>query len=423
MRIHMVGALWIAALPLALAVGCQSNAGLVREVTDMPCKVVQTNGLELASNRKFVFGKQYYANRMVVGEDGSVYVAGGNLDRRVTADLEPVPVEGFLAKLDGATVVWVRDVLSGSSLGAADVDVGPDNTVYVVTKAPTDEAVLYPAVGRNMVLKYDTHGRLLWRSTFGTAMTGGRATICVAHNGDCYVAGTTQAYGEEDRGDVYLAFLNEVGQLQWQVQFGSDGADHPYDMALQEPGQRELHVVGSTRGDLAAPNAGQEDVFVAQYARNGWQKAIRQFGGPGSDRGVGVVTDGPAVLVRSHEETAQASHAVLSRFNARAGLEWRLEFRESLGRDTRAIAVDDDGNCYLAYLGYESPESWDDPGRTYLAIVGVDPGGQVSGSIELNTDCAEVRDLAVDRRGNVYVLCSGEFDYGFAVFRLAVTAD
>ena len=76
-------------------------------------------------------------------------------------------------------------------------------------------------------------------------------------------------------------------------------ADRGYALATDATGN--IYVTGYTRGNLAATNLGDKDVYVAKLDPNGTQLWVQQFGSAGEDKGWGVAATGDGIRRRRHD--------------------------------------------------------------------------------------------------------------------------
>ena len=143
--------------------------------------------------------------------------------------------------------------------------------------------------------RVDPGGSVVWQRQFGGPMWD-RGFDVTAFAGGAYVSGYT--FGDigdapgPGGGDVFVARFDAAGNRAWVVQFGTERTDWGQGSALAPDGG--VYVTGFTEGDLAGPNAGDRDAFVARLAPDGAIAWVRQFGGAATDwtRGVDVDGDG-----------------------------------------------------------------------------------------------------------------------------------
>ena len=147
--------------------------------------------------------------------------------------------------LDGG---WVVQFGPGFDESANDVIVDASGDVYVVGKGSLDG---YGRMwsGEALIRKYDASGNELWTRQFGTLWEDEIQGV-VLHDDHIYVVGTTAGALPScihmDNYDGFLSKYDTNGNEIWTRQFGTDNADHVFDLAVDIWGN--LYVVGDTMG-------------------------------------------------------------------------------------------------------------------------------------------------------------------------------
>lgn len=204
------------------------------------------------------------------------------------------PAEGqpdmFAARIsDSGRVQWLREYREQGIQQANSVAViDGDGAVIAGFTIPLRDV---PTEPDGLLLRIDAAGRELWRYQTESRANTSFADAVVHADGRISVAGLT--YADVDgvaaaTSDVILLTFDADGELLWQVQFGSDGDDVPFRLALDA--NSDLVVFGNTSGALGA-SSGAVDVFVASYTADGEQSWLQQFGGNGDDKTIALVTD------------------------------------------------------------------------------------------------------------------------------------
>src|SRR5205085_12391798 len=102
--------------------------------------------------------------------------------------------------------------------------------------------------------------------------------------GGAFIAGATRGdLGGPSAGvnDAWLGRLDRAGNRAWLLQLGTAAEDLAY--AAAPDGAGGVFVGGSTRGSLAAPNQGEEDIWLARYTPSGERLWLIQFGTAASE--------------------------------------------------------------------------------------------------------------------------------------------
>ncbi len=249
-----------------------------------------------------------FANGVLVGGDGSVYVVGG------TQSFGAGWYDVLILKFDSSgNLIWAH------TWGGSSFDVGYDlsfdlngnlviaaesysfGSCTVLLKMSTDGAVLSantwkgpasydsaysitvdasgntilagiswdysvsPEHNSILVLKYDSQGNLLWNRNWagpGGDESSGRKTVRTDAQGNIYIAGRTTIVRGSSDFDVLLLKIDLDGNLLWSQKWGGTGYDTAN--ALWIDSNYDSSVVGST-----ASVTGVQSALVQQYDSNG----------------------------------------------------------------------------------------------------------------------------------------------------------
>ena len=134
------------------------------------------------------------------------------------------------------------------------------------------------------VLKLNPEGSIIWQNTYGTDSSDVGENIIIENDGTIYLTGNTKGnFGGNALGkkDCFILFLNQEGEQQGVVQFGSPNNDEGYGITIGDDSL--IYVCGFTFGDLAQKNSGKMDAFWGVFTKELKQQKIVQFGTPGYD--------------------------------------------------------------------------------------------------------------------------------------------
>jgi hypothetical protein len=143
------------------------------------------------------------------------------------------------------------------------------------------------------IAHHNDSGDLSWVRQLGTNQWDTAFAAAPDTVGGVYVTGYTfGSLGGPTAGslDPWLARYDSAGNQTWIRQFGSEARDAAY--ALASDGSGGVFVGGQTNGNLAAPNRGNYDVWIAHYDSAGDQAWILQFGSSYLDTVHGMTPDG-----------------------------------------------------------------------------------------------------------------------------------
>jgi hypothetical protein len=143
--------------------------------------------------------------------------------------------------------------------------------------------------------KYDATGNRLWLRQLGTVADDFGYAVAVDGAGNVFLAGGTggalTVAPFQGGTDIFVAKYDSGGTRQWLQQFGSDGEDVAYGLAVDGVGN--ILVAGKASGVLGSdPFFGGTDLFVAKYDSLGTRLWLRQGGTVAADLAYGVAADG-----------------------------------------------------------------------------------------------------------------------------------
>jgi hypothetical protein len=202
-----------------------------------------TDGDLLWTEHAFDFPPQSNTvNDVKIAADGSVYVCG---------------TYGPLIKHDGeGTVLWTVDIRGGR-----DLVLDGSGYVYMTGFSNTLGMILN---------KTSPSGAVLWTRTV-KGQSGDAIEISPLEDA-LYVAGSIAGMAGVSKYDM-------LGNLVWTRTFvgtGGIGSARCEDLAIDASGN--VYVAGHAYGDLAAPSAGNADVFLRKYDPNGNDLWTWQYG-------------------------------------------------------------------------------------------------------------------------------------------------
>ena len=178
-------------------------------------------------------------------------------------------------------------------------------------------------------------------------------------SGGLYVGGaTTGSLGGPNGGsqDAWLARYDSLGNQVWIEQLGASSNEAA--IASASDGADGVFVAGFTLGDLAAPNEGSTDVWLARYDGAGNQLWIRQLGTPQHDYVEDAMPDGAGgvfltgltygSLGGSH---AGDSDAWLAHYDAMGQQTWIQQWGTQRPNIAKSLAPDGAGGLFVSGHG------------------------------------------------------------------------
>jgi enterochelin esterase-like enzyme len=339
----------------------------------------------------------------------------------------PMFVEGLAEiapVLNRPAVTPMKATLTGTAgeERAGGVAVDAAGNVYQALAAEGSVAGQPYVAAKDVVLvKSSAAGATLWTRELGTAGTDRAYGVAIDPQGNAVVTGYTTRdldgnHAANTTDDVFVVKFDPAGTRQWVVQFGAPGvADRGYALATDAVGS--IYVSGYTRGDLAATNQGDKDVYIAKLGPAGNQLWVRQFGSSGEDKAWGVAPAADGVFVAGMTSgglgtPAGSTDGFLTRYSAAGDRAWLQQFGTTGVEEAWGLASDGAGNAYVAgYSGgdFAAPLAGDKD----IVVARFDGTGTRTWADQLGTPLNDKgAAVALDGAGNVYVAGFTDGDVG-----------
>ena len=349
-------------------------------------------------------GADDYAKAMAVDGSGNVYVAGysdGGVSfyDYATAKYDPAGNLLWVARYDGP---------GRYNDHAAAVAVDAEGNVYVSgqsygTGAATDYATI----------KYNANGVEQWVARYDGPGKGSDVVFDMALDaaGNVYVTG--EADGGNSRRDYTTIKYDRNGNMLWVATYDGPGNYHDSARAIALDAAGNVYVTGYCYSD----NITREDYATIKYDGAGNQLWVARYVGPAGfpysayDAAEAIAVDAAGhVYVTGYSDGGASGYDYLTiEYDAQGNEQWVARYNgTSNTRDyAHAIAVNASGHVYVS--GY-SQNLW--TGQDYTTLK-YDGGGRQLWAVSFDGGAYyndRVRDLKLDRKGNVYVT---GFRYGY----------
>jgi hypothetical protein len=220
------------------------------------------------------------AQATVVDASGNVFVVG-NATGDFGSQINQGDQDTYLTKYDSAgNVQWTRLLGSAGTASAYSLALNPSGGVVVA--GSTTGTVMQTAVsnGNNdsYVAKYDANGNQTWAKQIQTLANNQAASVSVDSSGNVYIGGQVKGgvigAGQTGNGgtDAYVAKLDSKGNVVYEQQFGTSGADSVAATATTSDGGLVTasvingHAIVSkyANGDATTAPVWQEDLGALQ---------------------------------------------------------------------------------------------------------------------------------------------------------------
>ena len=168
-----------------------------------------------------------------------------------------------------------------------DMDIAPDNSIYVVGSEPGDSE---NAPTNAMVVKVRKDGFVDGIETYGKSL-GTVVTGVKAFNEGAYLSGLTPSEEEPSTQDGFLAEINTQGEIVWGEFYGGNGRDALLSLDLTGDGLVAVGYSASLDGDFPSPHgiesgptdAAIEDALIAEFSKKGEVRWFEVIGGTSTE--------------------------------------------------------------------------------------------------------------------------------------------
>src|SRR3989344_1115721 len=325
--------------------------------------------------------------------------------------------DAFIAKYDGdGNKVWTR--LAGSVYGDYFKSAAVDNSNNIYAVGLTYKSVDGQTHFGNtdaLIIKYDASGSKLWTRQFGASLNDQLYGASIDGSGNIYAAGLTDTALDNQTNaglmDALLVKYNNSGSKLWTRLLGG----YSYDRAVGSIGvdsSGNVYIAGWTREALSGQIAsGSDDAFIAKYDSSGQLLWIKQWGSSGNDNAFSLAIKGSNIYVVGQTngsidfQSRQGEYdAFISQYDLSGNRIWSRQFGSSNFDSAKAVAIDSNGNAYVAGEIGGVLDDQTNAGGTDAFVVKYDSAGNriwtklygVAGSDTANG-------VAVDVASNVYI--------------------
>ncbi|MGH3072167.1 MAG: alpha/beta hydrolase-fold protein [Gaiellaceae bacterium] len=317
--------------------------------------------------------------------------------------------------LNQAPVTPMKATLTGTPAEERAGGVATDaaGNVYQALAAGGSVAGQPYAGDKDLVLVKDSPaGVRLWTRELGTAGLERAYGVAIDPAGDVVVTGYTKgdfdgAHAGNTTDDAFVVKFGADGTQRWVRQFGVAAvADRGY--ALATDSAANVYVTGYTRGNLAATNLGDKDVYLAKLDASGNQLWVQQFGSAGEDKGWGVATTGDGVRLGGMTSGAMGTAAGaldgwVARYDGSGGRVWLQQFGTAANEEVWGLTADANGNTYVAAYSagaFAAPLAGDKD----LVAARFDAAGALTWKDQFGTELNDKgAAVALDDTGNLYL--------------------
>lgn len=245
----------------------------------------------------------YLAGAVACSDGGFVVVGNTQSTNGDFADNTGNDENAFIVKY-GKTgnIEWKKFLSDGSTDRWNDVACTATGDIVIIGSTNGYGGTVPPAKGEGdfWIQKLDKLGNPVWIKRYGGPGYDGGITVCIAEDGNIFVAGMAERNGgdvEESNGgrDAWVLKLNSDGGIIWKKCIGGVGDDYPVKMVIGKDGNLLLCGVSGSSGDGTGDvNLQQQEAWLFKMNQSGTLLWSKVFGGNGQDQftHLSLTTDG-----------------------------------------------------------------------------------------------------------------------------------
>ncbi|MBD3230298.1 MAG: hypothetical protein GF329_19120 [Candidatus Lokiarchaeota archaeon] len=389
-----------------LTLGGQTAQNLVVSKQDTDINYI------LEWNNTFGTNSSDYGNGVCIDDDGYIYLIGsvynhsqsardafiikynwtGDQLMKIIYDYGGNDEDGYDAAVDSSGNIFLTGYTSDGSIGGTSQDAilikynpsgvkqpswhfgsgSYDDLGYGVETDDSGNIYFIGELGTSAtdtdfwVKKYNSGFTEDWSDTIGGSLVDTGYDIVVDSNGDVYTVGITYSLGSGGK-DMLVAKYNSTGSRQWNDTFGWSSDETSRGIVLDSSqcivaGYTDVFS-GTTSTDLTVPR-----FWKSTGTTPGWV----HFRGSSHDYGYDIAKDSNGnffVCGSTHSYGEGSYDAIIVKYNSSYDYNWNFTFGTSVYDNSRAIALDDKDNIYIA--GYTQSYGAGN-NDAYIAKFGID---------------------------------------------------
>lgn len=235
-----------------------------------------------------------------------------------------------------------------------------------------------------------------WYRTWGGSDIDYAGGTTVDMSGNIYLVGTTRSYGAGNY-DMVLVKYDKNGMQQWNRTWG--GANIEYGEAVTLDSSGNIFLVGWT----ASYGAGGYDIVIVKYNGNGIQLWNRTWGGGNWERGYEVIVDSSSDILLGGWTASYGAgdyDMVLVKYDENGQQQWNRTWGGGDVDTCNGLVLDSLGNIFLAGMTRTFGVGSDDIVLVKFDENGVQQWNRTWGG-EILDNCYEV---AVNSLGDIYLV-------------------
>ncbi len=185
--------------------------------------------------------------------------------------------------------------------------------------------------------KYDNSGNILWSIIWGSNLLDYCYAITIDSDNNIYLAGAIRDIIAWDY-DMYVVKFNSNGEYQWNITWGGNDYDLAYGIALDS--NKDIYIVGDTESF----GAGDYDLCLVKFNRNGSYQWDRTCGGQSDDYCSGIKIDSSDNIYLT---VNSAGDIYLLKYNNLGTLLWERVWDGGSVDNSKGLTLDFYDNIYI----------------------------------------------------------------------------
>ncbi len=206
-----------------------------------------------------------------------------------------------------------------------------------------------------ILIKYDSNGNKLWSKQFGTEGRDLGYSVALDSNKNIYVSGETSGAFPENTynggTDIFLTKFDSTGNIIWSKQLGGSGDDWGYRMKIYND---EIYLTGGTSGSLYDNTfGGYWDVILLKLDLSGNNLWAKQYGGGGAEYATSIEIDSSGNIYLGGLTQASSlggNDMLLLKYDSSGNFIWDYRFGSSGHDRMEEMVIDSSDNIHT--IGY-----------------------------------------------------------------------
>jgi hypothetical protein len=297
-----------------------------------------------------------FANDVLVGRDGSVYMIGST-NGHLNGEKNHGASDAFLLKYDPKGNLMYTKLIGGEYYDlATDISVSNDGSIYLIGYTGNDfNGQKNPDGHDSFLLKYNSSGDLVYARLISGSSTDYAGSIAIGKDACVYVVGWTQSdlnrEGNHGSTDAFLLKYDSNGNLIYTKLIGGEYYD--YATGVSVTSDDCVYVIGVADKEVRPADS---DSFLLKYDSDGNQISTNIISGYSIDAAFDLSIDNNGSiyvvgLTRSYQLNLEGNNggrdAFLIKYDSGGNLIYTKLIGGKYGDYAKAVSVRKNSSVYL----------------------------------------------------------------------------